>query len=150
MENRAPAVITWLSFFLHTLPQDSDVAIIPTISGDDFTIMRGWNWALTSNDPSRRKASTELVQFMVDSEFSANWTETAGYLPVQISALKLWENTKLRTLGERITASAHASPPSDITGVLSPILKDEIVRILKNQTDATEAAQNAVKKLKSP
>ncbi len=150
LDNRAPAVITWLSNYLHSLPQDSEVTIMPTISGDEYTLVRGWNWALTSSDPSRRKAATELVKFMVDSKFSADWTETAGYLPVQISALNIWENEKIKTLGERITTSAHASPPSDITGVISPILRDEITRILKNQSDGALAAQDAVKRLKSP
>lgn len=150
LENRAPAVLTWLSNYLHTLPQDSEATIMPTITGDEYTLVRGWNWALTSSDPSRRKAAAELVKFMVESKFSAHWTETAGYLPVQVSALNLWENEKLKALAERITASAHDAPPSDITGVISPIFRDEITRILKNQSDGTQAAQDAVKKLKSP
>lgn len=150
LDNRAPAVFTWLSNYLHTLPQDSEATLMPTISGNDYTLMRGWNWVLTSTDPTRRSAASELVRFMTESEFSAHWTETAGYLPVQVSALKIWENGKIKALGERITASAHAFPPSDILGIVSPIFKDQIVRMLKNQSDATTAAQDAIEKLKTP
>ncbi len=150
LDNRSPLVVTWLSRYLKNPPADTAIGVIPTSTGEDFGLMRGWLWVVTTPDPQRRKLGAELIQYMVMSEFTSAWTETAGYLPPQMSAFQTWQDGNRKQTAERVIAAGHVAPASDVLSVISPVLKDVTVRILKNQIDAPTAAQEAANKVKSP
>jgi multiple sugar transport system substrate-binding protein len=150
LDNRSPIAITWASHYLKDPTADISIALPPTANGDDFCIVTGWDWTITSPDPARRTLAAELVQFLTASEFTASWSEKAGYIPTQKSALQSWKNESARSLITPIIAAAHLPPSSDILTVISPILKETTIQVLKNQNGAQKAAQIAVDKMKSP
>ncbi|MEI7989181.1 MAG: extracellular solute-binding protein [Chloroflexota bacterium] len=150
LDNRSPLVITWVSRFLKEPPKDTAVSLVPTESGSSYSLVTGWNWTLTSPDPTRRAMAAELVKFLTLKEFTTLWTEKAGYLPTQKSALIDWKNEEARLLADTIITAAHLPPSIEILNVISPILKDASIQVLKNQSNATKAAQYAIDKLKTP
>lgn len=145
-DNRASIVISWSSRYLKELPIDTMATLLPTSNGENFTLATGWVWALTSINLERRSLSAELAEFLVMNDFSATWTEASGYLPPRPSTLKKWRNNPSMTLVNKIETSAHLIPPSDILVIVGQVLEEATVKVLKQESDAVNAAQEAIKK----
>lgn len=149
-EGQANLAITRLSRFLQTEPLDTSLATIPTADGIPYTTATGWVWSLVSTDPERQELVAELVEFLTDSEYLADWSLAAGYLPPRPTALTAWENTAYHGILIQIGSSAHLVPSTDIIQTLGPILSESTVDVLKEQTDPATAAQNAIDALTAP
>lgn len=149
-EAQSNMVITWTSRFLSELPVDSAAAPIPTPGGTPFSLANGWVWALSNPQVERHATSIELAEFLTTSDFLSRWTAAAGYLPPRSSALEGWSNTTLQRLAEQIARSAQILPPTDVMLTLSPALQQATVEVLKEQTDAETAAQEAIELVAGP
>jgi multiple sugar transport system substrate-binding protein len=149
-EGRVPMVVTWMSRYLQELQPDMAAAPLPTLSGDDFTLASGWVWSLASPDPEQQELSTELAEFLSDSEFMARWTAAAGYLPTRASALTSWRDEATQTLASQILLSAQLYPPEDLLTSLAPALERATVEVLKQESDPQKAAQEAAESLTIP
>lgn len=149
-EMEAPMVITWMSRFLNQMDTAIAPAELPTLGGNEYTLADGWVWALASTDPEHQKLSTELAEFLSESEFSARWASEAGYLPVRSGALDQWKDAPLQLLARKIAQSARLYPSGDLLASLAPALEKATVSVLKKQTDAKSAAQEASQSLESP
>jgi ABC-type glycerol-3-phosphate transport system substrate-binding protein len=148
-DNRASIVISWSSRYLKELPIDTMATLLPTPDGKDFTLATGWVWALTSINLERRALSVELAEFLVASDFSATWSEASGYLPPRPSALEKWHNIPSMTLVNEIETSAHLIPPSDVLVMVGQVLEEATIKVLKQESDAVTAAQEAIKKIET-
>jgi len=148
-DNRASIVISWSSRYLKELPIDTMATLLPTPDGKDFTLATGWVWALTSINSERRALSVELAEFLVASDFSATWSEASGYLPPRPSALEKWHNIPSMTLVNEIETSAHLIPPSDVLVIVGQVLEEATIKVLKQESDAVTAAQEAIKKIET-
>jgi len=150
LDNRAGALVTWLSKINQEGLGNSAVSEIPTPTGEPFTLSTGWAWSLTSPDPQRRQLAVQLAEFLTESNFMGRWSEAAGVLPARPSAFKAWDSDydveKIKT----IAASAHLYPSADVLDVLGPALEEAVVAVLKGQQGALEAAQAAVKQISTP
>jgi len=60
---------------------------IPTATGPSPSLSTGWCWAVTTSDPVRRKASAELIAFLMEPEVMAMWSRDNYRLPTRRSAL---------------------------------------------------------------
>ena len=149
-ENQTDLAITWTSRYLETILADSSVALLPTISGEPYTLATGWVWALVSPNPEHRKLSVELAEFLTESSFMASWTSSIHYLPPRPSALPAWQSTALLSLAEQVELSAHLYPSADILTTLAPHLQQATIEVLKNQTEPRAAAQQAAQNLTQP
>lgn len=147
---QADMAVTWFSRYLRTMPADSAASVLPTSSGEPFTLATSWVWALASPDPERQALSFELAEFLVESSFLAEWTGAAGYLPPRPSALTSWHNPSLRPLAEQISLSARLAPSADILTSLAPALENATTEVLKQQMDPATAAQAAAESLAVP
>lgn len=149
-ENDSPMVITWMSRFLNQEESAIALAELPTLDGTDYTLADGWVWALASVDPEHQKLSTELAEFLSESEFASRWSSEAGYMPVRSSALDQWKDGSLQLLASKIAPSARLYPSVDLLASLAPALERATVSVLKKQADAQSAAQEASDSLESP
>ena len=150
IEGQSDMVVTWTSRFLSELPVDSAAAPIPTSDGTPFTLANGWVWALSNPQVERHSTSIELAEFLTASDFLAEWTAAAGYLPPRSSALEGWSNTTLQRLAEQVARSTQIFPPTDVMITLSPALQQAVVEVLKEQIDPESAAQQAVELVAGP
>lgn len=149
-DGQADLVISWLSRYLQTDLPASTLANIPTPDGIPFTTATGWVWSLSSPDPDRKSLVAELVEFLTHSDFLAEWSPAAGYLPPRPGALAAWEEAAYFYTLNQIGTAAHLAPPTEILLTLGPIMTEHIVDVLKEQTDPATAAQNAIEALTEP
>jgi ABC-type glycerol-3-phosphate transport system substrate-binding protein len=135
------------SLYLQELPGDSLAAPLPTQDGEPYTLVNGWVWALSNPHPDRHELSVALAEFLTSSDFLAEWTAEAGYLPPRRSALAGWSDRSLRNLVGNIVESAHLLPPADVLAVVSPALQMATTEVLKQESDPETAAKQAIELL---
>jgi len=149
-EGQADWVISWSSYYLSELPADTDAALLPPLDTDYLTLADGWVWALSDQDPLRRQASVELAEFLVESDFLAEWSAAAGVLPTRPSALAGWQNESLQSLIDQVVLSAQLRPANELMASLGPVLLEGTLAVIKDQVLPLQAAQTAAEKLGAP
>ena len=157
-DQRVNVAVTWSSLYLHMLPADSAVLPIPPLGTNsaqagtltNLTLATGWGWAVADPVPERRQMATRLAEFLTASDFLSQWSEASGYLPTRPSALEGWANGTLKTAFSPITASAQARPSTDLLSSQGPVLKEAVLKMLKRESPAQDAAQVASDRLTAP
>jgi ABC-type glycerol-3-phosphate transport system substrate-binding protein len=147
---RVNALVTWASNYLSTLPPDTSAAPLPALGEDALTLATGWGWAVADPIPERRALSARLVEALAEGDFLAEWTEAAGYLPTRPSSLAAWKNGSLKTLLSPVAAAAQARPTGDQLASLGPVLEEAALKVLKRESDPTQAAKAASERLAMP
>lgn len=149
-DRRVNALVTWTSQYLSTLPPDTAAVPIPALTDTPSTLATGWGWAVADPDPNQRLLSTRLAEYLTEGKFLSEWSEAAGYLPTRPSALADWSNQNLKTFLSPVAVSAHLRPTGDQLSSLGPILKDAALKVMKRESDPTQAAKEASEKLSFP
>ena len=149
-EGRVNALVTWVSNYLTNLPPDTAAVPLPRMADSSLTLATGWGWAVADPIPERRVLSIKLAEFLAQGDFLAGWTEAAGYLPTRPSTLATWSNQSLKTLLSPVAISAQARPTVDQLSSLGPVLKEATLKVLKRESDPTQAAKAASEKLAVP
>jgi multiple sugar transport system substrate-binding protein len=149
-DGRVNALVTWVSNYLSNLPPDTAAVPIPPVNNSSLSLATGWGWAIADPIPERRAISVRLAEFLAQGDFLAGWTEAAGYLPTRPSTLAAWSNQSLKTLLSPVAVSAQARPTVDQLSSLGPVLKEATLKVLKRESDPTQAAKSASEKLAVP
>jgi len=147
-EGQFTMAVTWASLYLNA--RDTAVIQIPTPDNISYTLATGWTWAIASPQAEKRGLSAALAEFLVESDFLARWSETAGFLPPRASALELWQAEIPRSITRDVSASAHLIPSGDILSSLGPVLQQAVLQVLRQEKTPLEAAQVAVQSLGNP
>lgn len=150
MGQRVGSAILWSSTFLQNQSGNLGLAPIPTHRGAPFTLATGWVWALAGRDQSKRELSVELAEFLTDSQFLAEWTPAAGYLPSRPSASSQWPKQQMRPIIDQIALSARLFPPKDILSSLDNPLQQAVLSVLKKESTPLSAAEDAAASLTGP
>lgn len=149
-EGQADWVISWASNYLGELPADTSATVIPPLDSENLTLATGWVWALSDQDPVRRQTSVELAEYLIESEFLADWNAAAGYLPTRPAALAGWPNESLKPFIAQVVLSAELRPANELMASLGPVLLEGTLSILKDQASPVQVAQTAAEKLGTP
>jgi multiple sugar transport system substrate-binding protein len=147
---RAQWLVSWSSRFLSELPADTLAAAVPSLGTKPYTLATGWVWALAEPNPELRPAAVKLAEYLVQSDFMAQWTVAAGYLPTRPSALASWSNQTLTSILSPILMAAQARPSNDLLLSLGAVLEDATVQMLKPGADPALVAQAAAESLAAP
>lgn len=148
-EQRANWIVTWASNYLSELPADTNIVQLPAFTGQ-VSIADGWVWCLTDPQVDRRALSVKLAETLVTSEYLADWTEAAGYLPTRPSALATWTTLSLSAPLQDILINARLRPDNEVVDNLGPVLQEAILQVLEKHTDAATAAKQAAEKISLP
>ena len=149
-EQRTQLLITWSSRYLIDLPADTSAVPIPSLGGQSLTLATGWLWALVDPSADRRSAAVRLAEYLVNSDFLAQWSAATGYLPTRPSSLTGWSNQSLRALLSPVLLSSQVRPANDLLLGLGPILQEATLQIIKQQGDPAQTAQAAAERLSVP
>jgi ABC-type glycerol-3-phosphate transport system substrate-binding protein len=147
---RAQWLVSWSSRFLNELPADTLAEAVPSLGNKPYTLATGWVWALAEPNPELRPAAVKLAEYLVQSDFLAQWTAAAGYLPTRPSSLAGWSNQTLTSILSPILLAAQARPTNDLLSSLGPVLQDATVQMLKPGADPALVAQAAAERLAVP
>ena len=153
MSNEYPMAVVWASTYLQhqiNAPDDLAMAGFPSQDNRPSGLATGWSWVLTGQDTVRREASVRLAEFMVESNFLAEWSQAAGYLPPRLDALLGWQPSGTRDAAEQISASAKLLPQADMLSSLGPALEQAVVDVLKSQSDPQSAARLVIQQVSQP
>lgn len=149
-DGRVNALVTWSSNYLAALPPDTTAVPLPMVDDTALTLATGWGWAVADPLPERRALNVKLVEFLTDPDFLAAWSEQAGVLPTRPSSLAGWSNQSLKNFLDPVAKAAHARPSADQLASLGPVLKEAALKVLKHESDVTQAAKAASEKLAIP
>lgn len=121
---------------------DFQVAALPGLNNDPFTLGTAWAWALAGPDLANQALAIELAEWLIDDDFLSAWVDEAGYL-----------HTRSEAANERFPALATAAetaqpvPSNDLLAALEPVLADAAARILDGEP-VEAAVQAALESLK--
>jgi len=146
-EGEADLVVTWLSNLLKEKSADASVLPLFTASEGGVSIGTGLIWAVSTHNESRQAIAIDLGEFLIQSDFLAEWCLAAGYIPPRPSSLEGWTNQVLRSTVSQIALMTKMYPPNDIISTLGPILREGTRQIMQDKVDPVLAAQEAVDSL---
>ncbi|NLN70457.1 MAG: extracellular solute-binding protein [Chloroflexi bacterium] len=146
-EGQIDLAVTWVSYYLQEAPPDAMIAPLFPGSEETFSMGTGLSWSLASPYENRHPLAVKLAEYLVQSEFLAEWTRAAGYLPPRPSALEGWTNQKIRATLSQIAMTAVLRPPNEVILALGPFLRDGSRQVLQGLTDPAQAAQLVIEGL---
>jgi multiple sugar transport system substrate-binding protein len=146
----AQMLITWASRYLADPPADTTAALVPSLTEQTYALADGWSWAVADPQPARRLLAIELAEYLADAQFLAEWSQSAGYLPVRPSSLEVWTDFRGRDLAGQFALAARLRPANDLVVSLGPVLQEAAHQVLTRQNDSLQAAQAAAERLAHP
>ncbi|MDH5507700.1 MAG: hypothetical protein OEZ02_10815, partial [Anaerolineae bacterium] len=75
------------------------------------------------------------------------WNAAAGYLPPRPSSLALWPANPLQALASQIVPNAQLVPSQPVIETLAAALSNAVIKVLKQELSAADAAQFAIQEL---
>jgi multiple sugar transport system substrate-binding protein len=129
---------------------------IPSLNGQPYTFAKGWVWAVASPDTGRRERALELVEFLAQAGFLAEWNAALGLLPPRPDALAEWTaasgetSVTLRQLAVDLSTAASLQPSEDVLAVLGLPIYQAVVSVLNQQVEPDIAAHSAAAALNLP
>jgi ABC-type glycerol-3-phosphate transport system substrate-binding protein len=125
---------------------DVFIANLPTPGGDRFTLATGWAWATAAADPARRVRAAELMVWLSDPEFLAEWSRAQGVLPTSRAALTLWNSSAQKSLAAGVLEKAAIFPDDEVSAFAGPVFSKAAWRVLlegdQPAVSALEASQS--------
>lgn len=147
-EQRGNLVVTWTSRFLQEQTLPLALAPLPGIQSGPYTLATGWSWALAGSNPETQPLAVELAEFLSDSQFLAEWTQAAGYLPTRPTALSSWADANVQIILTQTADSAILIPGEDLLVTVGPLFAEAMLSVLNGEQLPVEAAQFVVEQLK--
>lgn len=142
--------ITWATRLLQQPFPDQQLATLPTGSGEAFTLATGWVWAVASPTEQRQELAMRLLEHLGEPEFLGKWTSAAGYLPPRLDSFTFWSDAQPGEIAQTLCLSARLVPATDILSTLSPVLRQAVFSVLRQQGDPLDAARQAAQTLAPP
>lgn len=136
--------VTWASNFLKD--NSSDEVMVPLLPGSEGSVSLGTgiSWALATPEEYRHPLAVSLAEYLVQSDYLAEWTVAAGYIPPRPSSLQGWQNQRVRTPVSQIALITVLQPSNDIILSLGPNLRDGSRQVLQGLVDPAQAAQSVI------
>ena len=135
--------ITWTSRYFAQTDEMLLASTMPTTSGQQFTVIKGWGWALGNPDPEKQIAAAELASFLTEAEFVGPWTQSTYLLPLRPFALSYWENESKQILASQLLPIANLVPSPEILNIVSQPITEAVLDVLTDVLSPEEAAQVA-------
>lgn len=122
---------------------------LPTPEGEAFSLSTGWSWAVATSDPARQIFAAELLSWLSDPLFLAEWTGAQGVLPPDRAALEQWPAGIRRDLVSSISEKALPFPDDEILVSVGPVFSKAARRVLLDGLPPADSAQEAAKAIHS-
>jgi len=146
-EQRANLVVSWTSRFLNEETIPVALAPLPGLESGYYSLSTGWSWALAGSNPDNQALAVELAEFLSDSQFLAEWTQAAGYLPTRPTALSFWEDARMQLILTQIAESSNLIPSEDLLVTIGPLFREAALSVLNGEQLPEEAAQSVIEQV---
>jgi ABC-type glycerol-3-phosphate transport system substrate-binding protein len=147
-EQRGNLLVSWASRYLNEETVPLALAPLPGLETGQYGLATGWSWALAGSNLENETLAVELAEFLSDSQFLAEWTQAAGYLPTRPKALSSWEDAGLQMVLRQTAESASLVPGDDLLVTVGPLFTQAALSVLSGEQLPSEAAQSVIEQLK--
>lgn len=131
--------------------RNTDVTWTPTLNGEPYALASGWMWVMVTRDPDRQAAAMSLVNYLMNPVNQGMYTQAAGWLPSQASALAVWgDGDPYAAFGDRLLRNAVAFPDASLRASTGAALQDALEAVLLSGVPPFQAAAEAAQKINSP
>ena len=128
------------------LVQNVGLAALPTAAGQPLTLLDGWVWVMTTQDPDHQNQALAFVSWMMRVNPQSLLTEAMGVLPSQRRALRLWDNETYVDFAQELIASGRVIPSAQRGGPAAAALQAGFAAVLQG-SPAEQAAESALAQL---
>lgn len=119
-------------------------APVPTRDGKLLSTIRGWTISLVTNEPSRQKLATLLLDWLIAYDHNAEWTQATGYLPGTRGALQLWDVSGAeRVTLANILGAARPLRQREAVAATGLAIQDGLEALLRGRAGPAQAANLA-------
>ncbi|HSM70687.1 MAG TPA: extracellular solute-binding protein [Anaerolineales bacterium] len=136
----ADLAVVWASSDIATV--SGEYASLPGLEDVPHAIGNGWVWAFAGSDPEIQPLAVELASYLVESDYMAEWTYAARYLPTRPLALEAWEGEALKSGINDVLLSAHPAPSPETISRFGSLMQGALTRIFNG--DQAEAVARSV------
>lgn len=140
--------VTWASNAISSLPDNSEMALLPVMGTDAYTLADGWLWCIADPSPERHKLAATLAEHLVDADYLAAWSEANQSLPTRSSALDRWQDQSQVEFLDQLAMSAHPIPANVFISTLSPLLQQSLLGMVRGQMNYLQALDLTAKEVK--
>ncbi len=131
--------------------RNTGITWTPTLSGEPYALASGWMWVMVTREPDRQAAAIALVNELMNPVNHGTYTQAAGWLPSQVSALAVWgDSDPYVAFGDRLLRSAVVPPEASLRASAGAALQDALEAVLLSGTLPFEAAAEAARKVNTP
>lgn len=110
----------------------------PTSDGSGVVLASPWFWAIPAGVEG--ELEMQLVEWLSDPAFLADWSHALGSLPVQPEVLALWPDSPETAISSRLVAVALAKPESGVLQAYGPRFAAALQAVLNGDLTPAEAA----------
>ena len=115
-----------------------------TALGKPVTLVDGWLWVLLTSDPQRQASALALIDWLMEPANHGRFSQAAGYLPSQPSALSVWgDDDPYVPFVNTLMQNATILPDPEIEDAIGVALQDALEDVLLSGSSAVEAANAA-------
>ena len=116
----------------------------PTETGTPFALVDGWMWVVVTNDPERQSAAMLLLNYLMNPVNQGAYTQAAGWLPTQRTALNVWGDTdNYVSFANTLLNNAEPVPDQGLLDVVGSALQMGFENVLLNGMLPVQAATSA-------
>ena len=130
-EGRADLAVIWATSDIQT--QSGQYTHLLGLGDNPYSLGNGWVWALAGSDLEIQPLAVELASYLVDSNYMAEWTRAAGYLPTRPQALNGWDDQELGLSINEVLQSAHPIPGEEVITLVGPTLQEALISIFNGE-----------------
>lgn len=126
--------------------QNIAYAPIPSLDGSSLTVLDGWLWVVTTQNPDRQQRALAFLAWMMRVGQHGAFTEALGMVPSQTRALRLWDDRAYAEFAETLITTAFVFPEERRNNAAAAALQEAVADVLRG-TSPEIAADEALTKL---
>lgn len=141
--------LVWASQALRNPVDNTTITTLPGSPSNPVSLVDGWMLCITNPTAEHSKYDLLLADYLIEPEFLALWSETAGYLPAQRSVLALWAD---QSVAQTLTLAADQSvsvPNNEVQQLLGSILNQYAISLVRGQTSPMQAVADTLTNLEN-
>ncbi len=141
--------LVWSSQALRNSADNTTITTIPASPTYPVSLVDGWMLCITNPTAERSKYDLLLADYLLEAEFLARWSESAGYLPAQRSVLAMWTD---QSVAETLTLAADQPVtvlPNEAQQLLGSILNQYAISLVRGQTSPMQAVADTLTNLEN-
>ncbi|MCD4687233.1 MAG: extracellular solute-binding protein, partial [Anaerolineae bacterium] len=128
--------------------QNAELAPVPTEDGTTLTMIDGWMWVLTTQNPDQQTQALAFLSWMMRISQQSAFTEAYGIVPSQTRALRLWEDEAYADFAQELLSTAIVFAEERRNNAAATALNDAVSAVLRGMSPET-ATEDALRSLES-